>query len=100
MQVKDYVPGGYNAATLAKAHETDLGRIILHAIAFEQARVGREIDRKPRVNTEDVRDDVRYKLGRKAAIVFVRDLFILARKELGDVTAEAIDPLDFDDDVT
>jgi hypothetical protein len=97
MKVEAYVKGGFSVATLAKADETDLGRMIIHATAVEQARIRRQYQRTPKVNCEDVTEDIRYKLGQDAAIGFVVGLFEAAKKSSGGQANEAI--TDFPDDV-
>ena len=97
MKVDAYIPAGYSVTTLAKADETDLGRMIAHAVKVEQARIRRAYTKRPKVNCEDVTDDIRYKLGQEAAVGFIVDLFRDAKTQAGGVVDEGTK--DFPDDI-
>lgn len=63
MDATKYVPAGSSVSTLATMEQTEVGRIILHAFTVEVERRTRAMKRSPKVNTEDMREDVRHKLG-------------------------------------
>ena len=63
MDARKYIPAGSSVSTLASLEHTEVGRIIIHALRVESERRSEAIQRRPMVNTEDVREDVRHKLG-------------------------------------
>ena len=63
MDATKYVPAGSAVSTLATMEQTEVGRIILHAFTVEVERRTRAMKRSPKVNIEDVREDMRHKLG-------------------------------------
>ena len=96
MKVAEYVKPGYSATTLAKADETDLGRMLIYAAAVEQKRIRKAYRKFPKVNCEDVTEDIRYRLGQEAAIGFIATLMQAAKREAGGQVNEIAD---FPDDV-
>lgn len=63
MDARKYIPTGSAVTTLASMEQTEVGRIVLHALRVESERRTKAMKRGPRVNTEDMREDVRHKLG-------------------------------------
>ena len=63
MDVQKYIPAGSSVHTLATMQQTEVGRIVLHALRTEAERRNRVTRANPRINTEAVRDDIRHKLG-------------------------------------
>ncbi len=63
MDVRKYIPAGATVQSLATMEQTEVGRIVLHALRVESQRRTSALKRSPRVNTEDMREDVRHKLG-------------------------------------
>lgn len=74
MKVTDYLPTGASVQTIATMETTEVGRTILHALRVEKAKRDRFLHRNPKANTENMRDDIRHKLGEIDGLEFIERL--------------------------
>ena len=79
MDVQKYISDGASVNTLATADQTEVGRTILHALGVEIRRRNRMSRKNPRVNTENIRDDIRHKLGEIDGLEWLGRLVTAAR---------------------
>ena len=82
MDVQKYIPAGSSVHTLATMQQTEVGRIVLHALRVEAERRNRVTRSNPRINTEAVRDDIRHKLGEIEGLEWLERLQKAAMKAL------------------
>lgn len=71
---KEYLPPGANPHALARAEETELGRILKHAFQVEIAKRREQYETNPKQNTEKVKDDFRCKIGEIIGLKFYEQL--------------------------
>jgi len=76
-----YVPRGLSLQELVEADTLNLGQIIRHALEVEIADYEKSFKSNPKVGTEKVRDDLRYKLGRVDGLEFYAQLIEKAQLE-------------------
>jgi hypothetical protein len=82
MDVMKYIPAGASVETLATADRTEVGRTILHALEVEIGRRDRGLKRSPKVNTENLRDDIRHKFGEIDGLEWLGRLIAAARDKV------------------
>jgi len=87
MDIRDYLPPGGDAGTVARMEETGLGRILIHAFEVETVKRDKAYRRSPQINTTDVRQDIRHKLGEIDGLAFLSDLRQAALKASPGATA-------------
>ena len=84
--IKEYFKESSNVMDCANALDTGAGRAIMDAIDIKTDRVTEFLE-SSRINSEDMKKDIRYQLGYRAALRWVRGL-PAACKELGDTENE------------
>ena len=74
MDLAKYMPNGASALTLATMDATELGKILIYAFDVETRKRTREYQARPRANTEEIRKDIRHKLGEVDGLAFLEEL--------------------------
>lgn len=82
MRLRDSVSEQTDMIELARAPDTAVGRIYKRLIEERVGEVLGELRRRPKVNSTDVHDDVRYKFGLMDGLEYVLKLSEQALEEI------------------
>lgn len=82
MRLREVIPERADMIELARASETAVGRAYRRALETRLADVQKIMRKRPRVNSTDIHDDVRYQFGLMDGIEYVLRLEELALEEI------------------
>jgi len=83
MKLKNYELNLLELEALAAAPETTIGQVIARVIESEQSIQRKAYRKRPKLGTEDMSEDIRWKMGVcEEGLTFINDLFDMAGKQL------------------
>ncbi len=80
--IDKYIPVGRSVSDLARAEEVELGKILVHAFQVRAKERETEYKANPKVNTEKMKHDIRYKIGEVEGLEFLSWLIEEAKKSV------------------
>ena len=80
LNIKWYVVEEAERNEIARADETMVGRAMFAAVDRKVEELRADYEAHPRINTERVEDDIRFKLGKLSGVKWLAELQAEARK--------------------
>ena len=82
MSIDKYIPTGRSVTDLARADDVALGQILRHAFEVRAKERETEFKTTPRIGTEKMKQDIRYKIGEVEGLEFYSWLVSEAQKSV------------------
>ena len=80
--IDKYIPVGRSVSDLARAEDVELGKILRHAFDVRAKERETEYKTTPRIGTEKMKQDIRYKIGEVEGLEFYDWLIREAKKKV------------------